>query len=100
MCGIHGTRVEFALQRGIHEKAWNSRKRRGIHRDGVKFTKQRGIGRRVLGDVGRVGVPTALQDAKNRAAVVRFYSSPDVRGWSGFGESRSYAQVRRGVVLW
>ena len=45
--------LEFAFQRGIHEKAWNSRKRRGIHRDGVEFTKQRGIGRRVLGDVGR-----------------------------------------------
>ena len=36
---------------------------------------------------------TALQDA-NRAAAVRFYSPPAVRGWSGFGETRSYAQVR------
>ena len=53
MCGIHRKRVEFAFQRGIHEKAWNSRKRRGIYRDGVEFTKQREIGRRVLGDVGR-----------------------------------------------
>ena len=44
-------------------------------------------------------MPTALQDA-NRAAAVRFYSPPDVRGWSRFGETRSYAQVRRGVVLW
>ena len=44
------------------------------------------------------GVPTALQDA-NRAAPVRLYSSPDVRGWSGFGETLSYAQVRRGIVL-
>ena len=45
------------------------------------------------------GVPTALQDA-NRAAAVRLYSPPHVRGWSGFGETRSYAQVRRGIVLW
>ena len=45
------------------------------------------------------GVPTALQDA-NRAAPVRLYSPPDVHGWSGFGETRSYAQVRRGIVLW
>ena len=44
------------------------------------------------------GVPTALQDA-NRAAPVRLYSPPDVHGWSGFGETRSYAQVRRGIVL-
>ena len=39
------------------------------------------------------GVPTALQDA-NRAAPVRLYSPSDVHGgWSGFGETRSYAQV-------
>ena len=45
-----------------------------------------------------VGVPTAPQDA-GPAAAVRFYSPPDVLDWSGFGETRSYAQVRRGVVL-
>ena len=45
------------------------------------------------------GVPTALQDANRAAAAVRLYSFPDVRGWSGFGETRSHAQVRRGVVL-
>ena len=57
MHGIHRKRVEFAFQRGIHEKGWNSRKRRGIHRgDGVEFMKQRGTGRRDLGDVGRLVV--------------------------------------------
>ena len=47
----------------------------------------------------KVGVPTALQDA-NRAAPVRLSSPPDVHGWRGFGETQSYAQVRRGIVLW
>ena len=45
------------------------------------------------------GLPTTLQDA-HRAAPVRLYSPPDVHGWSGFGETRSYAQARRGIVLW
>ena len=47
----------------------------------------------------KVGVPTALQDA-NRADPVRLSSPPDAHGWRGFGETQSYAQVRRGIVLW
>ena len=45
------------------------------------------------------GVPTALQDA-NRELLCAYIRSAMSMGGAGFGETRSYAQVCRGIVLW